>query len=173
MSHTAPTQHAGLILRFTYRRLRALLANGSRNLKPALVPVVVASLLGTLLAASAAAKRSVHFRSTDTGASLSSTLSVFKDRDSLFGSGAGVLTLTSATSDRGILYYGNATQSFRDKFKLGMPNAQGIATLSGSGHTIRGTGLARGLKSSYTFTGTFNTKTGVYRIHLTGTYTFA
>jgi hypothetical protein len=83
-----------------------------------------------------------------------------------------VLTPTSATSDRGILYYGNATQTFQDKLKLGAPNAQGIATLSGSGHTISGTGRARGLKSSYMFTGTFNTKTGVYTIHLTGTYTF-
>ena len=63
-------------------------------------------------------------------------------------------------------------ETFRDKFKLGAPNAQGIATLSGSGHTIRGTGGARGLKSSYTFAGTFNMKTGVYTIHLTGTYTF-
>jgi hypothetical protein len=140
--------------------------------RQALVPVVVAILLGTLMAEPATAKRSVHFRSTDTGASISSTLSVFKDHDSLFGSGAGVLTLTSATSDRGILYYGNATQTFRDKFKLGAPNAQGIARLSGSGHTISGTGRARGLKSRYMFTGTFDTKTGVYTIHLIGTYTF-
>jgi hypothetical protein len=72
----------------------------------------------------------------------------------------------------GDLVLRNPTQTFRDKFKLGAPNAQGIATLSGSGHTISGIGRAKGLKSSYVFTGTFNTKTGVYTIHLTGTYTF-
>ena len=101
MSHTAPTLNVKRQDRHGDWRFL---------MRKALVPVVVAILLGALIAAPVAAKRSIHFSSTDTGASISSTLSVFKDHDSLFGSGAGVLTLTSATSDRGILYYGNATR---------------------------------------------------------------
>jgi hypothetical protein len=42
--------------------------------------------------------------------------------------------------------------------------------LTGSGHDVSGTGKANGLRSTYTYCGTFNTKPGVFSVTLTGSY---
>jgi hypothetical protein len=137
--------------------------------------VAIGSLVVAVAMSEAASKKSIHYTVKITGAGISTTHSVFQFRDSHFGDGAGTQTVrvnASGTggSDSEISYYGNATLKSKGTFKLGKPNAQGIATLTGSGHDISGTGRARGFTSTYTYTGTFNTKTGVYTVRLTGTY---
>jgi hypothetical protein len=138
---------------------------------------VVAMAAATIpaAAAAAAAKRHVHFTTRAVGAAISNTESAYKVRDSVFGAGAGVqivkLNGTRGT-DTTITYYGNAAARSKDSFSIGAPNANGIAKITGSGHDVSGTGKARGLKSSYTLTGTYDTKTTIFRVTLRGTYTF-
>ena len=126
-------------------------------------------------AAPAAAKRRVHFVDAAVGAQITATQAVFKVRDSVFGVGAGIQTVKlngSRGTDTTTTYYGNASATSKDAFTIGTPDANGNAKITGSGHDVAGTGRARGLKSSYTFAGTFNTKSLVYRVTLKGTYTF-
>jgi hypothetical protein len=48
--------------------------------------------------------------------------------------------------------------------------SRGIATLTGFGQGVGGRGEAKGLKSTYTHSGAFNTKTGRLQVTLTSTY---
>jgi hypothetical protein len=140
-----------------------------------LLALIAIAGLSAPVIASAAAKRHVHFTSTVVGAAISANQSAFKLHDSHFGNGAGVQVVKvkgSGGTDTEISYYGDATAKSKGTFKLGTPDANGIATLTGSGHDVSGTGKAAGLESIYTYTGTFNTKTGVFKVTLTGTYTF-
>jgi hypothetical protein len=143
-------------------------------MRRALLAIIGVVGLSIPVVASAAGRRHIHFRSKVVGAGISASQSAFKVHDSHFGNGAGVqnVKVTGSTgTDTEITYYGNATAKSKGTFKLGTPNASGIATLTGSGHDISGTGKAAGLKSTYTFTGTFDTKSGIFNVTLTGTYT--
>ena len=139
-----------------------------------LASIAIAGLVVPVMA-SAAAKRQVHFTSKVVGNGISANQAAYKIHDSHFGNGAGVQTVKmkgSGGTDTEITYYGNATARSKGTFTVGTPDANGIATLTGSGHDVGGTGRAAGLKSTYTYTGTFNTNTGVFHVTLTGTYTF-
>lgn len=143
-------------------------------MRRALLVIIAIGGLSVPVIASAAGKRHVHFTSKVVGASISANQSTYKLHDSHFGKGAGVQTVKvkgSGGTDAEITYYGNATARSKGTFKFGTPDANGVATLTGSGHDVSGTGKAAGLKSTYTYTGTFNTKTGVFHVTLTGTYT--
>ena len=146
-------------------------------MRKAIVVALAIGGLGALPAEPAAAKKAVRFTDKLIGAQISATQAAFKLHDSYFGDGAGVQTaklnaaLTAGT-DVTTTYYGNASATSKDAFTIGKPNAQGVATLTGSGHDVRGTGRAKGLTSTYTFTGTVNFKTFVYSVTLTGTYFF-
>jgi hypothetical protein len=108
------------------------------------------------------------------GAGFSAAQSAYKVHDSHFGDGAGVQTIKAGKSggtDSEVTYYGNATARSKGTFKIGKPAANGIAKLTGSGRDIGGTGKAKGVKSTYTFSGTDNTKNGVFSVTLIGTYT--
>jgi hypothetical protein len=144
-------------------------------MRRALLVVIAMAGLSVPVIASAAGTHHVHFTSKVVGATISANQAAFKLHDSHFGNGAGVQTIKvkgSGGTDTEITYYGNATARSKGTFKLGTPDANGVATLTGSGHDISGTGKAAGLKSTYTYTGTFNTKTGIFKVTLTGTYTF-
>jgi hypothetical protein len=144
-------------------------------MRKALLAIVAIGALSVPVIASAAGKRHVHFTSKATGAGISAAQSAFKVHDSHFGDGAGVQTVKvsgAGGSDSEVTYYGNATARSKGTFKIGTPDANGIAKLTGSGHDIGGTGKAKGLKSTYTFSGTYNTKNSVFSVTLTGTYTF-
>jgi len=136
------------------------------------------ALTATLPSASAAAAkkhRNVHFTEAIVGAAISADQSAFSLHDSIHGNGAGTQTITisgSGGSDREITYYGNATSTSKGTFTLGTPDANGIATLTGSGHDTSGTGKLKHIKSTYTYTGTYNTKTGVYNLALKGAESF-
>jgi hypothetical protein len=148
--------------------------------------VAIVAITGLLLpaAASAGRKRHIHFTSTVVGNSISSTQAVFKLHDSYFGNGAGSqhVEITGVEhngphifaingTDTEITYYGNATAKSTGTYRIGAADANGVATLTGSGHDVRGTGRARGLRSSYTYSGTINMNTGLFKVTLTGTYT--
>jgi hypothetical protein len=140
-----------------------------------LIAILGIAALSVPVIASAAAKRHVHFTNTVVGAAISANQSAYKVHDSVFGNGAGVQTVKvsgAGGTDSEITYYRNASAKSKGKFKIGTPDANGIAPLTGSGHDISGTGKAKGVKSTYTYTGTYNTKTGVFKVKLSGTYTF-
>ena len=140
-----------------------------------LIALAGIAALSVPVVASAAAKRHVRFTSTIAGSGISNAESAFKVHDSVFGNGAGVQIIKvkgAVLSDSEIIYYGNASAKSKGTFKLGTPDANGIAALTGSGHDIGGTGKAKGLSSTYTYTGTYNTKTTRFTVKLTGTYTF-
>ena len=144
-------------------------------MRSALLAIIAIAGLSVPVIASAAGKRHVHFTTKVVGAEISADQSAYKIHDSHFGNGAGVQTVKvkgSGGSDTEISYYRNATTRSKGTFTLGTPDANGIATLTGSGEDVSGTGKAAGLKSTYTYTGTFNTKTGMFNVTLTGTYTF-
>jgi hypothetical protein len=140
--------------------------------------IAIASLAIPVLASAAGKRhtRHIQFTSTVVSAGISSTEAVYKVHDSHFGDGAGVQTLQvtgSSGTDTEMTYYGNATVSANGSFTIGAPDANGIAPVNGSGHDISGTGKAKGVKSTYTYSGTLNTKTGVVSVTLTGTYTLS
>ena len=140
-----------------------------------LVAMVGIAALSVPVIASAAAKRHVHFTTTIAGSAVNATQSAYKAHDSVFGSGAGVQTVKlsgAGGTDSEITYYGNASAKSTGTFKIGTPDTNGIAPLTGTGHDVSGTGKAKGLKSTYTYTGTYNTKTTVFKVKLTGTYTY-
>ncbi len=141
--------------------------------------IAVSAMAGLTIpmVALAAAKRHVHFTSEVVGASISANQATFKLHDSVFGNGAGVQTVKVSASGAGgtdteTTYYGNGAAKSKGTFTVGTPDANGIAKLTGSGRDVSGTGVAKGLKSTYTYSGTINTKTSVFRVTLKGTYTY-
>jgi hypothetical protein len=115
----------------------------------------------------------VHFTEIGNGALISKTQTVYKVHNSVAGDGAAVVTSTGPTTDKGVEYFGGGSVNFRDPFiKLGAPNSQGIATLTGSGIEAGGTGKFKHIRGSYTFSGTYNAKTGTSRYTLTGTESY-
>lgn len=137
--------------------------------------VAAIALLPVASEAAAGPHKSIHFTTSVVGAGISATRSAFSVHDSIMGDGAGTQTLTfggSGGSDSEITYYGTATARSKGTFTLGTPNADGVAALTGTGHDFSGTGKLKHLKSSYTYAGTYGTRTSVYRVTLTGTETF-
>jgi hypothetical protein len=123
-------------------------------------------------AAGATSTKTFHFTETITGAQISATQTVFKLHDSRLGDGAGVQTVKVSGlggTDSEVTYYSDASSKSHGSFKVGMPDAAGVSTITGQGHDIRGTGALKGFKATYTYTGTFNTKTLVYTTVLKGT----
>jgi hypothetical protein len=142
-------------------------------MRKALVAIIAVAALSVPVIASAAGKRHIHFTSKIVGAGISANKAAYRIHDSHFGNGAGVQIVVvkgSGGTDSEITYYGNATARSKGTFKIGKPDANGVASLTGSGHDFSGTGKAKGLKSTYTYSGTYNTKTSVFHITLTGTY---
>ena len=134
------------------------------------VPVVAVATAG------AAGKKHIHFTTTASGALISGTQAVYKVHDTLFGNGASVQTTKSNAAGTGgtdseTTYYAHGSARSKGIYKLSAPDANGIIKITGTGHDVGGTGAAAGLKSSYTFSGTLNTKTLLLKIVLKGTYT--
>ena len=73
--------------------------------------------------------------------------------------------------EKAVVYYQGGTADATGTIKLGTANAKDISTLTGSGKDTGGTGTLKGLKGSYTLSGTVNTKTLVYHVTVKGTVT--
>lgn len=101
--------------------------------------VALAALaIPAIAASSGRAHKHVHFTEHITGAGVSATQSVFKVQDSVAGNGAGtqIATLNSTATggtDKETTYYGDASATSHGTSTLGAPNAQGVATFTGSG----------------------------------------
>jgi hypothetical protein len=123
-------------------------------------------------AASGLKHRNVHFTSKVDGASISDTESTLKVHDSIAGNGAGVQKITSLTATGGtdttIIYYGNAKAFSRDTFTFGPADSNGVIPVTGLGRDVGGTGRFRHLTSTYTFKGTYDPKTTITHVKLTG-----
>jgi hypothetical protein len=120
--------------------------------------------------------RNVHFTDVVDGASLSATEAVLKVHDSVAGDGAAVQKITSLSATAGTdvthNYYKNASAVSHDSFTLSAPDADGVISVTGHGKDVSGTGLFRHIRSTYTFTGTFNTKTGINHTEVAGTESY-
>lgn len=131
--------------------------------------VMVAALAGS---AGAAKTKTFHFTETVTGAQISATEAVFKIHDSRVGDGAGIQIIKLnglAGTDEDTTYYRGASAKSHGSFLIGTPDANGISKLTGKGRDTGGTGKLNGFTSKYTYTGTFNTKTLVFKIIIKGT----
>ncbi len=131
-----------------------------------LIAIVLAGTAG------AAKTKAFHFTETIAGAQISSTEAVFKIHDSRVGNGAGVQIVKLnglAGTDTDTAYYVNASATSHGSFQLGAPDANGVAKLTGQGRDTGGTGKLKGFMSKYTYTGTFNLKTMVFKVVIKGT----
>jgi hypothetical protein len=142
--------------------------------------VIVLAVAVGLPGASAATKK--PFTQDLVGAQIGGTAikSVFaySVKDSASGEGAGVQhTNVSGTgfpltgTDTSVFYFTHGLQRTKDSFSLAAPDANGISAVTGKGTCTTGTGAFKTQKCSYTFTGTYDTKTTVAKIKVKGTYT--
>jgi hypothetical protein len=102
--------------------------------------------------------------------------SVFKVTSSLDGSGAEVAVgkvngtaypLTGSSTNTS--YFADGVDLVKTTFKIGTPNAMGISVVTGSGKCLAGgTGVHKREKCSFTAKGTYNTKTTITSLTVTG-----
>lgn len=132
--------------------------------------------------AAGAKQHTRSFTQTDLGATISTKgaviQSVYKVKDSLFGSGASVQISTVTDSvfplrgkDTVTTYFASGVLRTKDTYKLAALDAQGISAITGSGTCIGGTGIHKLEKCSYRITGTYDSKTTIAKVKITGTET--
>jgi type II secretory pathway pseudopilin PulG len=117
--------------------------------------------------------RTVSFTGTALGSQISATLSAFKYHDSVFGNGAGVQTTTlkgNTGTDKTVVYYGDAIARSTDTLKIGAADAKGVVPITGKGSDKGGSGRFKGVTSTYTYSGTLDLNTGVFKVTLKGKY---
>src|SRR5437763_194811 len=99
-------------------------------MRKALIAIAAIAGLTVPVVASAAGKKHIHFTTKVVGAQISATQAAYKAHDSVFGNGAGVQTIKlkgSGGSDSETTYYGNAAANSKGTFKVGTPDASGVA----------------------------------------------
>lgn len=138
--------------------------------------LMTAALALGLTAEAGAKTTTVHFKGTIIGAQVSSNENVY-DLRGLGLRGAAIQVFKpngkgTGGTDTTTGYYGNGTVVSTDKYTNSAPNANGIVTIRGNGTFVRGTGLYKRVRGSYTFTGTLNTKNGRLKVTLKGTETY-
>ena len=152
-----------------------------RRLPVLLVAAACMLLVAAGVSFSANAARRIPFHQTDTGAQISGSATAgtfaYKVSDSVDGTGAAVQVFTvdvSKTpltgSDKTTSYFANGVSRSVDTFTIGAPDANGISAINGSGHCTGGTGAHRNEKCSYTFSGTYDSKTSRAVVKSKGTY---
>jgi hypothetical protein len=129
--------------------------------------------------ASAAPKKEKEWTQTGIGASITqsdgSMLLVASVENSLDGDGATVAKITlngSNGTDTATRYTANGVGKFEEEFTLGATDASGMIPYTGRGKCVQGgTGVHKGEKCKYTYTGTLNPSTNVVNFNITGTTT--
>ena len=112
------------------------------------------------------------FTQTLVGAQISGSgltaVDAYQVKDSVNGAGAAIQKSTIAGNafpltgtDTLVTYFANGTEKSKDTFTLAAPDANGISAITGSGKCVSGTGAHKNVKCSYTFTGTFDSKTTI------------
>lgn len=104
------------------------------------------------------------------------SVNVYEVKSSLDGTGAGIqrTTVSGTTfplngSDKVTAYYANGVDRSTDKFTLATPDANGNSAITGTGKCLGGTRVHQHEKCTYTFSGTYNTKTLAINVTLHGT----
>lgn len=128
---------------------------------------------------SAAPKSEKEWTQTFVGASITqadgSMLTVGSIENSLDGDGATVAKVTlngNGGTDTATRYTANGVLKGEEEFTLGAPDANGMIPITGSGKCVKGgTGVYKGGKCNYTFTGTLNPDTNAVALNITGTTT--
>ena len=145
--------------------------------------VTAAALLMTAGAGAAGAgvpatAKDKPFTETITGAQISqngsTSVSVWSDKNSVEGDGAGVVTITlngTEATGTGTQYWASGAAKFTETFTLGAAGADGAIPYTGSGKCAGGTGIHKHEKCRFTFDGSLNPTTGVFTSNVTGTLT--
>ena len=126
-------------------------------------------------ASGAAAKTTRHLSLTSVGAQVAPNESAYEVHGTRRGALIQIVhtdpTGTAGTSTS-TFYDGHGTIHGRQTFTLSQPDETGIITIAGRGRLVSGTGTYKGIVGSYTLTGTFNTKTTMTRVKVTGSETY-
>jgi hypothetical protein len=144
--------------------------------------MVAVAILSAYAVAAPKAPTPRTFTQTDLGAQISargkSFVAVYRVVSSLDGTGASIqrgsvtgTTFPLSGTDTTTTYFANGVGKSKDQYKLSAVNAQGISTITGSGKCVSGTGVHKTEKCKYTFAGTYNPKTTVAHVKVTGTDT--
>lgn len=140
--------------------------------------VIALGLAGPAGAAKNAKTRSFSETSIGAPITINGSESVFKVTDSVDGQGAGVQTTTAngntypiRGADKNTTYFTDGVSRSTDTWTLARPDATGISTLTGKGECTGGTGVYKTKKCTFTFSGTVNSKTGIFKSKVTGTFT--
>lgn len=142
--------------------------------------VMAVGLSGSAGAAAKAKQRS--FTQTFVGGQISGTAvageQAYKFKDSLSGKGAAIqaykisgTAFPFSGTDTTTLYFGTGVVITKDTFTLGAPDAAGISAITGKGKCTGGSGKFKALKCTYTFTGTYDTKTTISKVTVKGSET--
>ena len=153
-----------------------------RALTVSLSTIGFAAALAVPGVAQAAPKR--HFVEVESGTRLSSHghryEDVYKIKKSPSGVGSAVRdsVLTGSTfpasgTDQAISYYKDGRLRAAETFTLGTPHVDGVGAISGTGVCTKGSKAHRLETCHYTFSGTYDLRTGITQLTLTGTYTLA
>jgi len=113
-----------------------------------------------------------------TGATISTNESAYKVISSLDGTGAAIqhvsvsgktFPLTGKLANT--IYFADGVARAIGTFKLGALDANSISAITGSGKCVGGTRVHMNEKCTFTFTGTYNSKTTVAKVKVRGTDT--
>jgi hypothetical protein len=124
--------------------------------------------------------RTKHFSEVEAGVMLSSSGQRFEDvyriKRSPDGEGAAIrdgiwhgTTFPVSGTDTVISNYKDGRQTATESFTLGTPQLDGIGPITGHGRCTGGTNQHQLEKCSYTFGGTYDLQTSVFKITLSGT----
>jgi hypothetical protein len=154
-----------------------------RAVRVSAIAAVAAATLAMTAAAGvpatgAEAAKDKPFTETITGAQISqsgSTLvSVWSDKNSVEGDGAGVVRIMlngNEATGSGTQYWASGAAKFTETFTLGASGADGTIPYTGSGKCDGGTGVHKKEKCSFTFDGSLNPTTNIFTSSVTGTLT--
>ena len=128
---------------------------------------------------SGSAPKEKEWTQTFIGASITqpdgSMLTVGSIQNSLDGDGATVAKVTlngTSGTNTATRYTARGAGKFEEEFNLGAADASGMIPITGSGKCVKGgTGVYKGEKCNYTYTGALNPNTTVVTINITGTTT--
>ena len=147
-----------------------------RAISGATVAIALTLAVGFTSVASASTIKTRHVTFTFLGASVSSNENVYDVRGSGFRGAAIQIVKANKTgtagTDTATVYDGHGTTVSADSFTLSAPDKNGVITITGSGHFVRGTGRYAHVSGHYTFAGTDNTKANLIKVTATGTETY-
>ena len=151
------------------------------------VTVVPLSTIGlaaalALPSVAVAAPTSRHFTEVESGARLSTHGNRYEDvykikrgpdgvgaviRDSVLSGG----TLPASGTTQAVRYFQDGRLRSTESFTLGVPRANGVGTITGTGKCTKGSKAHRLETCNYKLAGTYNLRTGITHVTLKGTET--